>query len=50
MSGYVTLPGDWAASQASAWIDRALAYVASLPPKAPKAPKPPRAAKPRARS
>jgi TfoX/Sxy family transcriptional regulator of competence genes len=44
MSGYVTLPGDWAASQASAWIDRALAYVGSLPPKAPKA------AKPRARS
>jgi hypothetical protein len=37
MSGYVSLPAGLAASQASTWIDRALAYVASLPPKAPKA-------------
>ena len=39
MSGYVSLPGDWAETEASAWIDRALAYVASMPPKAPKAPR-----------
>jgi len=40
MSGYVSLPADWAESQASAWIDRALEYVAAMPPKAPKPAKP----------
>ncbi len=39
MSGYVSLPAGFAESQASEWIDRALSYVASMPPKAPKAAK-----------
>ncbi|GAA1776504.1 hypothetical protein GCM10009768_01240 [Leucobacter iarius] len=33
MGGYLTLPVD---SDAAEWIGRALAYVAALPPKAPK--------------
>jgi TfoX/Sxy family transcriptional regulator of competence genes len=33
MGGYVTLPADWSAAQARPWIEKALAHVASLPPK-----------------
>lgn len=45
MGGYVTPPSAWRASpdQLEGWVARSLAYVAALPPKAPKAP---RAAKP----
>jgi TfoX/Sxy family transcriptional regulator of competence genes len=39
MGGYVTLPTSLAQAETVAWIDRALAHVASLPPKAAK-PKP----------
>ena len=36
MSGYVTLPGDWAAADAEAWVAKAYARAAALPPKQPK--------------
>ena len=36
MSGYVTLPAEWSGRKAKPWIDKALAYVGRLPPKAPK--------------
>jgi TfoX/Sxy family transcriptional regulator of competence genes len=38
MGGYVTLPAGWHAApdQAGPWIAKALAHVASLPPKTPK--------------
>jgi TfoX/Sxy family transcriptional regulator of competence genes len=38
MSGYVTLPADWRGrpERAEPWIEEALAYVGSLPPKAKK--------------
>ena len=36
MGGYVTLPADWTARQATKWINQALAQAAALPPKAPK--------------
>jgi TfoX/Sxy family transcriptional regulator of competence genes len=38
MAGYVTMPAAWRRSpkQAGPWIEKALAYVASLPPKQPK--------------
>jgi TfoX/Sxy family transcriptional regulator of competence genes len=47
MGGYVTLPARWVSSpaEAAAWVDKALAHVASLPPKAAKASNAPRAAK-----
>jgi TfoX/Sxy family transcriptional regulator of competence genes len=34
MAGYVALPAGWSARQAKPWIDRSLAYIGSLPPKA----------------
>ena len=39
MGGWVTMPAGWrsAPERAAPWIGRALAHVASLPPKAPKA-------------
>ncbi len=33
MGGYATLPAAWSAEEATPWIERSLAYVASLPPK-----------------
>ena len=36
MGGYVTLPAAWSADEASPWIERSMAYVASLPPTKPK--------------
>ncbi len=41
MSGYVTLPGRWLSSpgEADPWIEKALAYGASMPPKVAKAKK-----------
>lgn len=33
MGGYVTLPPDFTAAQAQAWVDTSLAEVAALPPK-----------------
>jgi TfoX/Sxy family transcriptional regulator of competence genes len=38
MGGYVSMPARWRSSpdDAAPWIDRALTYVASLPPKAKK--------------
>ena len=33
MGGYVTIPGSWTSAEAGPWIDRALAFVAALPPK-----------------
>ena len=41
MSGYLTLPAAWRANPdvAASWVERALAYVQSMPPKARK-PKP----------
>jgi TfoX/Sxy family transcriptional regulator of competence genes len=41
MGGYVGLPPQWVGDpgQATAWVARAHAHVAALPPKAPKAPK-----------
>jgi TfoX/Sxy family transcriptional regulator of competence genes len=41
MGGYVTLPARWHSTTAEAerWTTSALAYVATLPAKAPKAPK-----------
>jgi TfoX/Sxy family transcriptional regulator of competence genes len=36
MGGYVTLPADWSARKAKAWIETSLAHVAALPPKKPK--------------
>ena len=46
MGGYLSLPGTWRddADLAARWVEKARAYVGSLPPKAPKAPK---AVKPR---
>ncbi|WNM25884.1 TfoX/Sxy family protein [Demequina capsici] len=40
MGGYASLPPDLEDGAKVAWLERALAYVATLPPKAPKAPKP----------
>ena len=39
MGGYLSLPPDWRASPdlASAWVERALAQVSTLPPKVKKA-------------
>jgi TfoX/Sxy family transcriptional regulator of competence genes len=45
MGGYVSLPSGCTGSDAGPWIAKALAYVASLPPKKPKAVK--NASKPR---
>lgn len=41
MGGYISLPEGWRATPdvAAQWVERALAHVGSLPPKAPKAPK-----------
>jgi TfoX/Sxy family transcriptional regulator of competence genes len=39
MSGYVTLPADLAPQRAHEVVDAALAYVATMPPKAAKKPK-----------
>ncbi len=41
MGGWVAMPDRWRSSPAEAapWTDRALTYVASLPPKVPKAKK-----------
>ena len=38
MGGYVSLPATWRkpTKTTASWIDRSLAYVSSLPPKAPK--------------
>ena len=36
MGGYVMLPADWSADQATPWIQRSLAHVTALPPKKPK--------------
>jgi TfoX/Sxy family transcriptional regulator of competence genes len=36
MGGYVALPADWSAEKAAPWVERALAHVAALPPKAKK--------------
>lgn len=38
MGGYVTLPAAWVsdAALAAPWVQRALAYVATFPPKAPR--------------
>jgi TfoX/Sxy family transcriptional regulator of competence genes len=42
MGGYLSLPGTWRddADLAARWVEKAQAYVGSLPPKAPKAAKP----------
>jgi hypothetical protein len=37
MGGYVSLPDSATPEQLGDWINSALAYVASLPPKQPKA-------------
>jgi hypothetical protein len=44
MRGYVVMPDAVAANpdQARSWVERAAAYVRTLPPKAPKAAKKPR--------
>ena len=41
MGGYVAMPARWRGSPADAgpWVERALAYVSTLPPKVPKAKK-----------
>jgi TfoX/Sxy family transcriptional regulator of competence genes len=41
MGGYVSLPASWREDLAKgvSWAERALAHVATLPPKAPKKPK-----------
>ncbi len=46
MGGYLSLPPDWRAAPdlASAWVERALAHVRTMPPKA-KKPKSPRTTK-----
>ncbi len=36
MSGYVSLPPTFTAATARPWVDRSLAYVSGLPPKAAK--------------
>jgi len=36
MSGYVSLPPTFTATTARPWVDRSIAYVSSLPPKAAK--------------
>ena len=33
MGGYLSLPPSYDDAQASAWVDRAREYVATLPPK-----------------
>jgi TfoX/Sxy family transcriptional regulator of competence genes len=38
MGGYVTLPPDWTPRKSKGWVDKALAHVAELPPKAKKVP------------
>ncbi|MFF1386122.1 TfoX/Sxy family protein [Arthrobacter sp. NPDC058288] len=40
MGGYVGLPVQGPPEEIEPWLARALAYVAGLPPKAPKSPKP----------
>jgi hypothetical protein len=47
MRGYVVMPAEVAADadEARAWVERAAAYVRTLPPKAPKAAKARRAAR-----
>jgi hypothetical protein len=39
MSGYVSLPPKFTATTARPWVDRSIAYVSGLPPKAAKQPK-----------
>ena len=39
MSGYVSLPPTFSATTAKPWVDRSIAYVSGLPPKAAKQPK-----------
>jgi hypothetical protein len=36
MSGYVSLPTNFTTATAAAWVDKSIAYVGRLPPKAPK--------------
>ncbi len=36
MGGYVSLPRKWSGTQAAPWIDKALAHIAAMPPKAKK--------------
>jgi len=36
MRDYVTLPATWTPRKAARWVDKSLAHVAELPPKAPK--------------
>src|SRR5262245_7306049 len=36
MGGYATLPAGWSKREAAPWVDKALAHVGALPPKAPK--------------
>jgi TfoX/Sxy family transcriptional regulator of competence genes len=36
MGGYRALPASWSDDQAEVWMERALAYVGTLPPKAKK--------------
>ena len=33
MGGYRSLPAQWSDDQAAVWLERALAHVATLPPK-----------------
>jgi TfoX/Sxy family transcriptional regulator of competence genes len=39
MGGYATLPANLPATDADAWITKALVHVAALPPKVPKKPR-----------
>jgi TfoX/Sxy family transcriptional regulator of competence genes len=39
MAGYVSLPPAMTGDQTAPWVERALGYVGSLPPKKPKPPK-----------
>lgn len=39
MSGYVSLPPTATQASAAPWVEKSLAYVSALPPKAPKAAK-----------
>lgn len=36
MGGYVSLPADWPAAKARPWVEKSLAVVGALPPKAKK--------------
>ena len=42
MGGYLSLPASLSDDEAAAWLERARAYVATLPPKAPKPKKSPK--------